>query len=74
MRQKILNHVEKQSTMTEVVKNTTNPGMRMAVYLKSTNCEAVDWSVTAHVQKPSDLRRDGSISAPPCGDFCLYAT
>ena len=31
---KILNHVEKQSITKEVVKNTTNPGMRMAVYRK----------------------------------------
>ena len=32
--QQILNHVGKQSKMTELVKNTANPGMRMAVYRK----------------------------------------
>ena len=32
--QRILNHVEKQSKMTEVVKNTTNPGMRTVVHRK----------------------------------------
>ena len=43
--------------MTEVVENTTILGMRMAVYRKkATNCEAVDWSTTAHVQKPHDLK------------------
>ena len=31
---KILNHVEKQSTMTELVKNITNPGMHKAVCRK----------------------------------------
>ena len=38
---KIMNHVEKQSEMTEIVKNPTNPGIRMAVG-KSINCEDVD--------------------------------
>ena len=43
--------------MTEVVKNTTNPDMRRESIGKSTNCEAVDWSTTAHVQKPCDLKK-----------------
>ena len=42
--------------MTEVVKNITNPGMRIVFYRKSTNCEVVDWSTTAHVQNPRGLK------------------
>ena len=37
----------------EVVKNTRNGGMHMAV--NQTICEAVDWSTTAHFLNPCDL-------------------
>ena len=43
----------------EVVKNTTNLGMRMAVYWKIHKLQDVDWSRTAHVQNPHDLKSAG---------------
>ena len=41
--------------MMEVAKNTTNQGPWWSIG-KSTNCEAVDWSATAHAQNPLDLK------------------
>ena len=43
--------------MTEVVKNITNPGIRIVLNIeKSTDCEAVDWSTKAHAQNPRGLK------------------
>ena len=53
---KILNHVEKQSKMTEVAKILQPGSCAWRSIGKSTNCEAVDWSTPAHVQNPRDLK------------------
>ena len=41
---------------TEVVKNTTNPGMRMAENRKIHKFPSVDWSTTAEAQNPRVLK------------------
>ena len=48
---KTLYHVKKQSTMTEVIKILQTRSVE-----KSTNCEAFEWQITAHVQNPRDLK------------------
>ena len=56
MYNKFLNHVENQSTMTEMINNTTKWACAWQSIGKSTNCKAVDWSTTTHVEKSRDLK------------------